>query len=92
MTDYQIKQGGFEGKRAPMFQVSDEGGVYRRRNGGDVADYGGHGYLAVNTAATRAEILHRLRNARPDAVNHYARVKDMRGIIEVYNQELQAEA
>ena len=92
MTDHQIKQGGFEGKRAPMFQVSDEGGVYRRRNGGDVNDYALHGYLAVNTAETRAEILRRVRNARPDADNHYARVKDMRAIIDAYNRELQAEA
>lgn len=52
----------FSGKK---FEVKENGAVYVR--GVDAATYVRLGVLPVNTPENRAEILHRLRNANPDA-------------------------
>ena len=61
-TDFEIRQGANDGK---MFQISAEGGVYRRRPG-TRDDYGCYGRLLpeLNTPEKRAELLELLRNAR----------------------------
>lgn len=90
MKDFEIQQGAWSGKRAPMFQVSNEGGVYRRRNGGILHDFGCYGRLAVNTEETRAEMLRRLRKAHPErGARSYATVKETPAIIKAYNAELE---
>ena len=61
-TDFEIQQGANDGR---MFQISAEGGVYRRRP--DTRDdYGCYGRLLpeLNTPEKRAELLGLLRNAR----------------------------
>lgn len=62
-TDFEIRQGANDGK---MFQLSAEGGVYRRRPGSTSDDYGYCGRLLpeLNTPEKRAELLNLLRNAR----------------------------
>lgn len=62
-TDSEIRQGANDGK---MFQISVEGGVYRRRPGGPSDDYGCYGHLVpeLNTEAGRSALLKLLRAER----------------------------
>ena len=88
-TDFEIQQGANDGR---MFQISAEGGVYRRRPGGPRNDYGCYGRLLpqLNTPEKRAELLERLRSAR--AGNALARCagancKQTVAIVEAFNRE-----
>ena len=86
-TDFEIRQGANDGK---MFQISAEGGVYRRRPG-TRDDYGCYGRLLpeLNTPEKRAELLGLLRNARRGDSNARcagANRKQTAAIVENFNR------
>ena len=84
--DFVISQGGYY---KSMFVVSAEGNLWRRRNDPvDAGDFACHGAVVNPTDERIAELLRRLRNARPERGRQsYATVKQTRDILMAFNAE-----
>ena len=84
--DFVLSQGGYY---KSMFVVSAEGNLWRRRNDPvDAGDFAPYGAVVNPTDERIAELLRRLRNARPERGRSYATVKQTREILAAFNAEV----
>lgn len=85
-TDFVLRQGGY---CETMFVVSAEGNLWRRRNApADAGDFACHGAVVNPTEERIAELLRRLRNARPErGKRSFATVKQTQEILAAFNAE-----
>lgn len=86
-TDFVLRQGGY---CETMFVVSAEGNLWRRRNApADAGDFACHGEVVNPTDERIAELLRRLRNARPErGKRSFATVKQTQEILADFNAEV----
>lgn len=85
--DTILRLGGYS---KTMFVVSAEGNLWRRRNAPvDAGDFACHGAVVNPTDERIAELLRRLRNARPEMEKRsFATVKQTREILAAFNAEV----
>ena len=86
-SEFILKQGGY---CETMFVVSAEGNLWRRRNApADAGDFACHGAVVNPTDDRIAELLRRLRNARPEmGKRSFATVKQTQEILAAFNAEV----
>lgn len=85
--DFVFSQGGYS---ETMFVVSADGNLWRRRNDPvDAGDFACHGEVVNPTDERVAELLRRLRNARPErGKRSFATIKQTKEILAAFNAEV----